>query len=131
MQHSSSTYPAAGASPDFRAGDLHAGGSGADAQIKSRVMKKLNRHIVWYCFFLFIINYLDRVNIGFAALTMNQELGFDPKAFGLGASIFFLGYIFFEVPSNMILHKVGPRIWIARILVTWGIISCGMAAVQG
>jgi D-galactonate transporter len=86
---------------------------------------------VWYCFFLFIINYLDRVNVGFAALTMNQDLGLSAKVYGLGAGIFFLGYIAFEIPSNMMLHKVGPRIWIARILVTWGIVGCAMAAIQG
>jgi D-galactonate transporter len=103
----------------------------SESEISSRVMRKLTVRIVWYCFFLFIINYLDRVNIGFAALSMNEELGLDPKIYGIGAGIFFLGYIFFEVPSNLILHKVGPRIWIARILVTWGIVSCGFAAVQG
>lgn len=103
----------------------------AELALMASAMRKLNVRIVWFCFFLFIINYLDRVNIGFAALTMNAELGLDPKVFGIGAGIFFLGYIFFEVPSNMILHKVGPRIWIARILVTWGIVSTGFAFIQG
>jgi D-galactonate transporter len=102
-----------------------------DLDIQKRVISKLHRKIVWYCFFLFIINYLDRVNVGFAALTMNQDLGLSAKVYGLGAGIFFLGYIAFEIPSNMMLHKVGPRIWIARILVTWGIVGCAMAAIQG
>jgi len=100
-------------------------------QPRKRVMRKLHVRIVWYCFFLFIINYLDRVNVGFAALQMNSEMGFDPKIFGFGAGIFSFGYIFFEVPSNMMLHRVGARRWIARILVTWGIVSCLLAAIQG
>jgi sugar phosphate permease len=77
-----------------------------DLDIQKRVISKLHRKIVWYCFFLFIINYLDRVNVGFAALTMNQDLGLSAKVYGLGAGIFFLGYIAFEIPSNMMLHKV-------------------------
>jgi len=105
--------------------------SDADSDIGKRVISKLHRKIVWYCFFLFMINYLDRVNVGFAALTMNQDLGLSAKVYGLGAGIFFLGYIAFEIPSNMILHKVGPRIWIARIMVTWGIVGCAMAAIEG
>lgn len=103
----------------------------AEAALATQVTKKLYRRIVWYCFFLFVINYLDRVNIGFAALQMNAEIGLSAKAYGMGAGIFFLGYILFEVPSNLILHKVGPRIWIARIMVTWGIVCCAMAALQG
>lgn len=99
--------------------------------LRAQVMRKLNLRIVLFCFVLFIINYLDRVNVGFAALEMNQQLGLTPKVFGFGAGIFFLGYMLFEVPSNLILHKVGPRIWIARILVTWGIVSCAMAMIQG
>ncbi|ONG58929.1 hypothetical protein BKE38_01215 [Pseudoroseomonas deserti] len=99
--------------------------------LRAGTMKKLYTRIVLYCFVLFIINYLDRVNVGFAALQMNEELGLTPRIFGIGAGIFFLGYMAFEVPSNLILHKVGPRIWIARIMVTWGIISCAMAFTAG
>src|SRR4051812_13100013 len=91
--------------------------------IRSRVMTKLYKRIVLYCFVLFIVNYLDRVNVGFAALQMNEEIGLTPRIFGFGAGIFFLGYMAFEIPSNLILHRVGPRIWIARIMVTWGIVS--------
>jgi ACS family tartrate transporter-like MFS transporter len=105
-------------------------GPDSDTTRKS-VLKKLRFRIVFYCFFLFIINYIDRVNVGFAALHMNKDLGLSATVYGLGAGIFFLGYIAFEVPSNMILHKVGPRRWIARIMVTWGILSCAMAMVQG
>ena len=80
---------------------------------------------------LYFIAYLDRVNIGFAALTMNDDVGLSAAAFGFGAGIFFIGYFLFEVPSNLILHRVGARIWIARIMVTWGLISGAMAFVQG
>ena len=67
--------------------------------------------------------YLDRVNVGFAALTMNKALGFSSAAFGFGAGVFFIGYFLLEVPSNLIMARVGARVWIARILITWGIIS--------
>ncbi|MET0968280.1 MAG: MFS transporter [Tardiphaga sp.] len=99
--------------------------------IRQSVLGKLRWRIVFFCFVLFIINYLDRVNVGFAAIHMNKDLGLSATAYGLGAGIFFLGYIAFEIPSNMIMHKVGPRRWIARIMVTWGIVSCCMAFVQG
>jgi MFS transporter, ACS family, tartrate transporter len=79
----------------------------------------------------YLLNYLDRVNVGFAALTMNADLGLSAAAYGLGAGLFFIGYFFFEVPSNVILHKVGARIWIARIMVSWGIIASAIAFVQG
>ena len=103
----------------------------SDEAIRSRVLSKLRVRIVFYCFVLFIINYLDRVNVGFAALHMNSDLGFSATTYGLGAGIFFVGYIAFEIPSNMILHRVGPRRWIARIMVTWGLVACGMAFVRG
>ncbi len=102
-----------------------------DAAIRKSTLGKLRWRIVFYCFVLFIVNYLDRVNVGFAAIHMNKDLGLSATAYGLGAGIFFLGYIAFEIPSNMIMHKVGPKIWIARIMVTWGLISCGMAFIRG
>jgi MFS family permease len=80
------------------------------------------------CYF---IAYLDRVNVGFASLTMNKELGFSASVYGFGAGIFFLGYFIFEVPSNVLLAKVGARLWIARILITWGIISGCTALTSG
>jgi D-galactonate transporter len=82
-------------------------------------------------FLLYIVSYLDRINVGFAALQLNQALKFDPVVFGWGAGIFFIGYFLFEVPSNLIMERVGARIWIARILVTWGIISSAMMFVNG
>src|ERR1700744_660200 len=91
--------------------------------------------VVWRLFpfmiLLTMVNFIDRVNIGFAALTMNKDLGIDPATFGFAAGIFFLGYVLFEVPSNVILHRVGANIWLARIMFTWGLVSMGMAFVTG
>ena len=99
--------------------------------LEKKVMRKVTLRIIPFIMLLYFIAFLDRVNIGFAALTMNQDLGFSPTVFGLGAGIFFLGYFLFEVPSNLILHKVGARIWIARVMITWGLVSGCMAFVQG
>lgn len=99
--------------------------------LELRVLRKISWRIIPFIMLLYFIAFIDRVNIGFAALTMNKDLGFSPAIFGFGAGIFFLGYFLFEVPSNLILHKVGARIWIARVMVTWGIISAGMAFIQG
>lgn len=79
----------------------------------------------------YLLNYVDRVNVGFAALTMNADIGLSAAAYGFGAGLFFIGYFFFEVPSNIVLHKVGARLWIARIMVTWGIVASATAFVQG
>jgi MFS transporter, ACS family, tartrate transporter len=79
----------------------------------------------------YMMAYIDRTNISFAALTMNKDLGFSAYVYGWGAGIFFLGYALFEVPSNVILDKVGARRWIARIMITWGMISGAMALVSG
>jgi D-galactonate transporter len=78
----------------------------------------------------YIVAYLDRVNVGFAKLQMAGDLGFSDAVYGLGAGMFFIGYFFFEVPSSIILHRVGARVWIARIMVTWGIVSGGMMFIQ-
>jgi D-galactonate transporter len=78
----------------------------------------------------YIVAYLDRVNVGFAKLQMAGELGFSDAVYGLGAGMFFIGYFFFEVPSNIILHRVGARVWIARIMVTWGLVSGGMMFIE-
>src|SRR5712691_3717977 len=79
----------------------------------------------------YVLNYLDRNNLGFAALKMNAELGLTATQFGRAAGIFFLGYCFFEVPSNIALYRVGPRIWLARIMISWGLISAGTIFVTG
>jgi ACS family tartrate transporter-like MFS transporter len=80
---------------------------------------------------MYVVNFLDRANIGFAALTMNRDLGFSPEVFGFGAGIFFFGYFIFEVPSNLALQKVGARLWMCRIMVSWGLLSMATAFVKG
>lgn len=97
--------------------------------LEAMVCGKVIRRLVPLIMMLFFVNTLDRVNIAFAALQMNESLGFTPAIYGLGAGIFFIGYFLFEVPSNLILARVGARLWIARITLTWGLISCGMAFV--
>src|ERR1051326_8871794 len=79
----------------------------------------------------YVLNYLDRNNIAFAGLTMNKDLGLTATEFGLGAGILFFGYCAFEVPSNMALYRFGPRIWIARIMITWGLVSAATVFVSG
>ena len=101
------------------------------ADLEKRVLRKITLRIVPFVMLLYFIAFIDRVNIGFAALTMNKDLGFSPSVFGFGAGIFFLGYFLFEVPSNLVLEKVGARIWIARVMITWGLISGAMAFVTG
>jgi MFS transporter, ACS family, tartrate transporter len=95
------------------------------------LLSKLTRRLIPFMFLLYIVSYLDRINVGFAALRLNEALKFDPAVFGLGAGIFFIGYFVFEVPSNLIMERIGARIWIARILVTWGIISSAMMFLNG
>jgi ACS family tartrate transporter-like MFS transporter len=101
------------------------------SDLETRVLRKITWRIVPFIMVLYLIAFIDRVNIGFASLTMNQDLGFTSTVFGVGAGIFFLGYFLFEVPSNLILNKVGARIWIARVMITWGLVSGAMALVQG
>ena len=101
------------------------------SELEKRVMRKISFRIVPFIMLLYFIAFIDRVNIGFAALTMNKDLGFSPAVFGLGAGIFFLGYFLFEVPSNLILNKVGARLWIARVMITWGIVSAIFAFIRG
>jgi ACS family tartrate transporter-like MFS transporter len=99
--------------------------------IGARTMRKVSLRIVPFIMLLYFIAFIDRVNIGFASLSMNKDLGFSPTVYGFGAGIFFWGYFLFEVPSNVILHKVGARLWIARVMITWGLVSGAMAFVQG
>jgi len=97
----------------------------ADAALERRTVQRVFRRIVPFLAVLYVVNFLDRTNVSFAALTMNGDIHITPTVFGFGAGIFFIGYFIFEVPSNILLHKFGPRMWIARIMVTWGIISAG------
>jgi len=91
--------------------------------IETQTIHKLQTRIIPFVFVLMVIAFLDRINIGFAALTMNKELAITSQQFGLLSGIFFWGYFIFEVPSNLLLHKIGARIWIARILISWGIVA--------
>src|SRR5260370_30361831 len=91
--------------------------------MQAGTVQKLRLRIIPYLFLLYVIAYLDRINIGFAALTMNKELAITSEQFGLLVGIFFFGYFLFEIPSNLLLHKIGARIWIARILISWGIVA--------
>jgi ACS family tartrate transporter-like MFS transporter len=94
-------------------------------------LAKITLRLIPFMFVLYIVAFLDRVNVGFAALQMNENLGFSDTVYGIGAGIFFIGYFIFEVPSNLIMEKVGARIWIARIMLTWGVISSAMFLVGG
>jgi len=95
------------------------------------LLRKITLRLIPFMFLLYIVSYLDRVNVSFAALQMNKALGFSNEIYSFGAGIFFIAYFIFEVPSNLILHRVGARLWIARIMVTWGIISSSMMFVRG
>mgnify|MGYP003580129102 CR=1 FL=1 len=92
--------------------------------------RKASRRLIPYLFVLYVAAYLDRINVGFAQLQMKSALGFSDTVYGLGAGIFFLGYFLFEVPSNLFLARTAARIWIARIMITWGFISSAMAIVH-
>ncbi|QYY34284.1 MFS transporter (plasmid) [Cupriavidus pinatubonensis] len=99
----------------------------SEALTEDRVYAKVTRRLIPFIFLSYVVSYLDRVNVGFAKLQMLSDLQFSEAVYGLGAGIFFLGYFIFEVPSNIILQKVGARRWISRIMVTWGIVSaCSM-----
>jgi D-galactonate transporter len=93
--------------------------------------RKVSARLIPFLFVLYIIAFLDRVNVGFAKLQMAADLKFSDTVYGFGAGIFFFGYFFFEVPSNVILQRVGAKVWIARIMITWGIISSAFAFVSG
>lgn len=97
---------------------------------EAAIVRKVTLRIIPFVFLLYIVSYLDRANIGYAALQMNKELALSSEAFGFISGIFFIGYFLFEVPSNVMLNKFGARVWIARILVTWGIIAAMTAFAQ-
>lgn len=99
-------------------------------ELELATMQKVSRRLIPYLFVLYVAAYLDRINIGFAQLQMKSALGFSDTVYGLGAGIFFVGYFLFEVPSNLILARIGARVWIARIMITWGLISSAMALVR-
>src|SRR5471030_1388432 len=104
--------------------------SGSDAVLQSAVRKAALRFVPLLTI-AYLFNYLDRTSLGFAALTMNQQLGLSAGQFGLAAGIFFLGYSLFEVPSNLMLYRYGARRWLARIMISWGLVSAATAFVVG
>jgi MFS transporter, ACS family, tartrate transporter len=99
--------------------------------LEQRTIAKVSARLVPFLIVCYFVAYLDRVNVSFAALTMNKDLGLSASAFGFGAGIFFLAYFLFEVPSNLFLERVGARKWIARIMFSWGLLSGGMAFIVG
>lgn len=107
-------------------------GSTTDAKVlEAQTMRTVSWRLMPFLLAAYVICYIDRVNIGFAALQMNQAVGIDPKTYGLGAGIFFVGYFILEVPSNLALERFGARKWIARIMITWGIASGAFALIGG
>jgi len=105
--------------------------AGAAHGVNGSALRKVAWRLVPFLGVLYFFAFLDRVNVGFAALTMNADLGLSAAAFGIGSGIFFLGYTLFEVPSNVLLERFGARLWIARIMISWGVLSAAMAFVQG
>ena len=99
--------------------------------MEASTIRRVTTRLVPFLIVCYFVAYLDRVNVGFAALTMNKELGLSSTAYGLGAGIFFLSYFLFEVPSNLFLERFGARKWIARIMFTWGLLSGSMAFITG
>ncbi len=104
---------------------------GSSADPAGAILAKAAWRLIPIMCLMYVVSFLDRSNISFAALTMNSDLGFSPEVYGRGAGIFFLGYFLFEVPSNLALEKVGARAWMCRIMVTWGLLSMACAFVQG
>ena len=100
-----------------------------DNELEKKTVSRLLWRLLPFLFLLYIVAFLDRINVGFAALEMQQQLGLNDRIFGTAFGFFFLGYFFFQVPSNLVLARVGARRWIAVIMVAWGVISCGMALI--
>jgi ACS family tartrate transporter-like MFS transporter len=101
-----------------------------DDSLEQATMRKVAFRLIPFLCVLYIIAFIDRINIGFASLTMSQDLGLSPTMFGLGAGIFFISYFLCEVPSNLIMHRVGARRWIARVMITWGLVSAAFALID-
>jgi ACS family tartrate transporter-like MFS transporter len=93
-------------------------------------LARVRRRLIPFLFLLYLVSYLDRVNVGFAALQMNAALHFSPTVYGFGAGVFFVSYVLFEIPSNLLLDRIGVRVWIARIMITWGLVSAATMFVR-
>ena len=103
----------------------------ASILLEERAIRKITWRLIPFLMLLYFVAFLDRINVGFAALTMNRDVGLTAQMFGLGSGIFFVGYFLFEVPSTVILHRVGARFWIGRVMITWGLVSVAMAFTRG
>src|ERR1700716_2117454 len=99
--------------------------------LEAATMRRVSWRLMPFLTLAYLLCYSDRVNVGFAALQMNKAVGIDPKTYGLGAGIFFIGYFVFEVPSNLALQRFGARTWIARIMISWGLVSAAFALIGG
>jgi ACS family tartrate transporter-like MFS transporter len=100
-------------------------------ELQRKIILKVSWRLLPLIVLCYLMNYIDRTNVSFASLTMNKDIGLTAYLYGWGAGIFFFSYALFEVPSNMVLEKVGARLWIARIMITWGLISGAMSFAQG
>jgi MFS transporter, ACS family, tartrate transporter len=105
--------------------------SAADVLIEHVIYAKIRRKLLPFLFVLYVVAYLDRINVGFAALQMNRELGLSEAVFGFGAGIFFIGYFVLEIPSNLVLQRLGARVWISRIMISWGVVAVAMMFIRG
>jgi len=108
----------------------HANTAALASDLETRTARKLFRHLLPFLFLVYIVNYLDRINVGFAALQMQAQLGLSDRVYGLGAGIFFAGYLTFQLPSNLAMRRVGSRYWMSAIMVLWGAISSCMIFVR-
>src|SRR6202140_3609550 len=102
-----------------------------DQTLETATMRRVSWRLMPFLLLAYLICYIDRVNVGFAALQMNKAVGIDPKTYGLGAGIFFIGYFILEVPRNLALQRFGARTWIARIMISWGVVSAAFALIGG
>src|ERR1700753_126718 len=102
-----------------------------DATLQRSAMRKIYLRLLPFAMLCYILAYIDRINVSFAALTMRDDIGMSAATFGFAVGLFYWGYFIFEVPSNVILEKIGARIWIARIMITWGILAGLTAMVTG
>ena len=108
----------------------HGGEAAIHADLEEAAYTKVTLRLIPFLFLCYVFAYLDRVNVGFAKLQMLSDLKFSETIYGLGAGIFFIGYFLMEVPSNLALHRFGARKWIARIMISWGILSAAMIFVK-
>lgn len=102
-----------------------------DLRIERAVYAKVRRKLLPFLFVLYVVAYLDRINVGFAALQMNRDLRLSEAVFGFGAGIFFIGYFVLEIPSNLVLQRLGARVWISRIMISWGVVAIAMMFTRG